>query len=73
MSIQAGSAAPPLNFELRFQSLFREGRALAFPCDDRGHVPLDRLSEKARLNYLYARAVVGREYAVPVVRPTDAH
>jgi hypothetical protein len=63
-------------FELRFQSLFSEGRALAFPCDGGGHVPLDSLSERARTNYLYARAVVGREFAVPVVRPTcpaDSH
>ncbi|WP_418320257.1 hypothetical protein [Piscinibacter sakaiensis] len=60
---------PKACFELRFQSLFSEGRALSFPCDDGGHVPLDSLSERARTNYLYARAVVGREFAVPVVRP----
>jgi hypothetical protein len=57
-------------FQLRFDSLFHEGRALAFPCDGLGRVPLDALSERARRNYLYARAVVGREYAQPkVVRP----
>lgn len=61
----AASAA----FELRFQSLFSEGRALTFPCDGGGQVHLDALSERARLNYLYARTVVGREFAVPVVRP----
>ncbi|MBN8488341.1 MAG: hypothetical protein J0M20_11540 [Burkholderiales bacterium] len=54
-------------FELRFQSLFHQGRAMAFPCDAHGHVDLDALSERARENYLYARAVVGREYAVPAV------
>lgn len=54
-------------FELRFQSLFHQGRAMAFPCDADGHVDLDALSERARENYLYARAVVGREYAVPAV------
>lgn len=54
-------------FELRFQSLFHQGRAMAFPCDSQGHVDLDALSERARENYLYARAVVGREYAVPAV------
>ena len=63
----------PLSFELRFQSLFSEGRALSFPCDHVGQVPIDRLSERARLNYLYARAVVGREFAVPVVRRSDSH
>ena len=54
-------------FELRFESLFNPGRALAFPCDERGQVALDALSERARHNYLYARAVVGREYATPAV------
>ncbi len=63
------SLEPNPCFELRFQSLFSEGRALAFPCDGGGHVELDRLSERARTNYFYARAVVGREFAVPVVRP----
>jgi hypothetical protein len=66
---------PQIAYELRFQSLFSEGRALSFPCDDGGHVPLDSLSERARTNYLYARAVVGREFACPVVRraSTDTH
>lgn len=56
-------------FELRFQSLFHPGRAMAFPCDACGHVDLDALSEHARENYFYARAVIGREYAVPAVCP----
>ena len=54
-------------YQLRFQSLFHEGRAMSFPCDAEGHVDLDALSESARENYLYARAVIGREYAVPSV------
>ena len=56
--------------EIRFQSLFHAGRALCFPCDETGRVALDALSERARNNYLYARAVVGREYAHPCVRPS---
>jgi hypothetical protein len=36
-------------------------------------VPLDQLSERARCNYLYARAVVGREFAVPEVLPCGLH
>jgi hypothetical protein len=55
------------SYEIRFQSLFNEGRALSFPCDSEGHVVLDSLSDRARDNYLYARAVVGREYAFPCV------
>lgn len=64
-----GSAA----YELRFRSLFNEGRALTFPCDAQGRVELDALSDRARQNYLYARAVVGREFATPAVLPSDLH
>ena len=60
-------------YEIRFQSLFHEGRALSFPCDEQGRVSLDSLSERARDNYLYARAVVGREFAYPSVRPRLSH
>ena len=57
-------------YELRFDSLFAVGRAYAFPCDARGRVDMDALSERGRVNYLYARAMVGRETAVPEVRAT---
>jgi hypothetical protein len=59
-----------IRFELRFQSLFDSGRGYAFPCDPQGEVDLDRLSDRARTNYLYARAMVGKELAVPAVRPS---
>jgi hypothetical protein len=68
-------AADPVNtevrdtFELRFRSLFDSGRALAFACDAQGRIDLDRLSEKARDRYLYARALVGRDFATPEVTP----
>jgi hypothetical protein len=68
MSEPAPNGTSCKRFELCFESLFHPGRGLAFPCDERGHVLLDALSEPARRNYLYARAVVGREYAVPAVR-----
>ncbi|MGH8832281.1 MAG: hypothetical protein ACREXV_14495 [Polaromonas sp.] len=55
-------------YELRFQSLFGQGRAYAFPCDAAGHVDMDALSERALNNYLYARAVVGREFSMPAVQ-----
>ena len=63
--IPAERGAP---FEIRFRSLFNEGRGLAFPCDAIGQVDLDALSERGRNNYLFARAMVGREFAVPDVR-----
>jgi hypothetical protein len=60
-------------YEVRFQSLFHEGRALSFPCDRDGHVDMDALSAKARGNYLFARAMVGRDYAAPAVLPHRLH
>jgi|JI10StandDraft_1071094.scaffolds.fasta_scaffold715705_1 hypothetical protein len=64
---------PPVQgWQLRFASLFDPGRGLAFPCDDHGQVPLDSLPPRALDNYLYARAVVGREFATPtIVRHLD--
>ncbi len=55
-------------YELRFRSLFREGRAWAFPCDAQGHVDLDTLSERARDNYWFVSMSIGREVDVPRVR-----
>jgi hypothetical protein len=59
-------------YQLRFQSLFASGRGFAFPCDGHGHVDLDRMSERARNNYFYARAMVGRELATPEVERTPS-
>ncbi len=64
---QTTSQAPA--FELRFESLVNPGRGYAFPCDAGGHVDLDALSERGRTGYLGARALMGRDYAFPVVRP----
>jgi hypothetical protein len=55
------------HWQIRFPSLFQEGRALAFPCDATGHVDLDALSERGRSNYLFAKAMVGRDFATPSV------
>ena len=67
------SRGPDAHSELRFRSLVQEGRGFAFPCDAVGCVELDRLSDRERHNYLYARAVVGREFAVPAVQRCDLH
>ncbi|NRF69869.1 hypothetical protein HLB44_22950 [Aquincola sp. S2] len=60
-------------FELRFDSLVGAGRGLTFPCDARGAVDLNALSERSRNNYLFARALVGRAFAVPAVQSTLVH
>jgi len=61
------AAAHPLHHMVCFVSLFTAGRSLRFPCDEQGRVDLDTLSERARANYLFARAMVGRDYSVPSV------
>jgi hypothetical protein len=68
MNPQSTCSGPGVRFEIRFRSLFNTGRGLAFPCDASGRVDLDTLPERGRTNYLFARAMVGREYAVPEVR-----
>ncbi|WP_284620571.1 hypothetical protein [Aquabacterium humicola] len=54
-------------YELRFESLFVAGRGFSFPCNAQGAVDLNQLSDRARCNYLFARALVGREFAAPTV------
>ena len=60
-------------YEVRFESLIKSGRDFAFPCDQNGRLDLDRASETARNNYFFARAMVGREFSPPVVRPLALH
>ncbi len=63
------SAFREARYELRFTGLFNRGRGFAFPCDAEGHVDMDRLTVHARLNYFYARAMVGSELSAPVIAP----
>jgi len=59
-------------YELRFRPLMAGGHDYRFPCDALGHVDMDSLSERARLNYFYARAVRGLEVERPDVQPCHA-
>ena len=63
---------PASDYVLRFDALSGAGRGLVFPCDAKGRVDLDALSEPARHNYFYARTLMGREFAFPVVREAAA-
>jgi len=62
-----------LCYELRFRSLFNQGRGYAFPCDSAGHVDIDELAEPARSNYFYARTCIGRDFFAPVVLAAQRH
>ncbi len=55
--------------ELFYRPLREAARGLSFPCDASGRVDLDSLCESDRREYLYARVVIGNEFAWPVVRP----
>lgn len=54
-------------FELRFDPLAGTGPALAFPCDANGQVDMNVLSSRALCDYLFARALIGREFDRPAV------
>lgn len=58
--------------ELHFRSLSKSMQSLAFPCDTAGRVDLDALGERERNSYLFARALMGHDYAFPVIAPLDA-
>jgi hypothetical protein len=66
-------SSPAVQYELRFQSLSNAGRGYVFPCDADGNVDIDALSNKARMNYLHARTMVGRDLSCPAVIANPAH
>jgi hypothetical protein len=62
-----GPAASETPFVLHFRSLYHAGRDFAFPCDGQGNVDLNEMTDRIRNNYLYARAMIGRELSWPSV------
>jgi len=68
----SGVAIPAQNADRRFRLCFDSLRdascVFTFPCDAAGRVDLDGLSDEARLDYLYARMVIGRVFHAPAVR-----
>jgi hypothetical protein len=67
MNTRNASRTDEARFELRYRSVSPHRCGFAFPCDERGQVSLDDLSDLARENYLYARAMVGRDLLLPQV------
>ena len=64
-------AAVQSHYELRFENLYKGRRGFSFPCDVKGLVDIDALSERGRSNYYYARVVMGRELTIPIVTRVD--
>ncbi len=65
------SATRGVVYQLRFSSLFNSGRGFVFPCDPHGRIATDKMSASARTSYLRVSALVGREFAAPVVGPAQ--
>ena len=62
-----GSLATP-GFVLCFCRLQDGHQAYVFPCDAGGNVDMDALSDRARNDYLYARALMGLQMSWPAVQ-----
>jgi hypothetical protein len=65
------SAAAKSHIELRFLPRIGGQRRLVFPCNTAGHVEIDKLSEHQRIDYLFARALRGRDYSLEIVTAFD--
>lgn len=65
--VHAPSPQTSAHYRLRFDSLVPERRPVAVPCNAQGQVHMDDLDERTRCDYLFARAMVGHEFARPRV------
>ena len=65
-------AATKSHIALQFLPRFGGHRRLVFPCNAAGHVEIDKLSEHERVDYLFARALRGRDYSLEIVTTLDA-
>ena len=54
------------SYQLCFRA-YSANAVLAFPCNATGNVNLDALSGRERNDYLFARALSGRDFTRPVV------
>ncbi|MBT9456805.1 MAG: hypothetical protein IV097_09300 [Burkholderiaceae bacterium] len=52
--------------EVRFQACAGPG-SFVFPCDELGHVDLDAFAMQDKNDYLFARAMVGRNFFPPAM------
>ena len=68
MDARHDDSMPASAYRLCFAARYDGGCAYAFPCDADGRVDMDRLSERSRNDYFYARAVVGHALARPAVQ-----
>ncbi|RVT83113.1 hypothetical protein [Inhella crocodyli] len=67
MDLLSPTAPVAAQYELRYAPVCPGGCGVSVPCDAQGRVSLDALSERELANYLFARAVVGRDLCAPEV------
>lgn len=65
----AAARGAPATHLLHFEPLTAGDAGLDIPCDPQGRVGLDALGEKLRNDYFFARTLIGRLFAAPVVCP----
>lgn len=64
---ESSDRPPPASAYTLVYLSIRGGGCLAFPCDKTGAVEMNGLSDRARDDYLLARALVGRNFRSPTV------
>jgi hypothetical protein len=62
-------AASRVQHELLYRSLFVDGHGYVFPCDAQGCVDIAGLSARVRESYARVCELVGRQFAMPELRP----
>lgn len=56
-------------YALRFNDLHREGHGYSFPCDAKGNVDTEGMTETMYRNYARVLSRVGLDYATPQIIP----
>ena len=65
--MSTSSAAARSAYQLQFRPLSPSSTAHAFPCNALGEVDLDALDANERLNYFFARTLIGHDFDRPTV------
>jgi hypothetical protein len=67
--MESATVTEVFKHQVCFRPLTNTWPSMEFPCDALGRVDLDILSPAEKNDYLFARAMMGRDYAAPAVRP----
>ncbi len=73
MRRDSAQASPDFSHALHYLALVDGHRCYDFPCDVTGRVELDRLSDEQRIDFLYAKHLVGLEFRSPCVEHIAGH